>query len=534
VIVKDVPIARSGWLEGYPAPTTDHYRSPQALSALARGLVGKPIVDTHQGAEPVGKVLRTRIVPHDDGEHWAHADLKLGKKGRQAARAGRRFLSAQSVAELHHITPIDAKSSVASQHVLEARHLALCDGARCGEDCSIPVEALAKRTGNHGTLPAAIDGPDTLRADRFDALAAPVKSLGGTLYEARCASTAPMQYLDANGRATSEYRDADEVQRIVDQLPGKVVCLNHPDDGMYAQGSRHPISGVIKSARLERDNGETFAVATLDISDPKLLKAIQSGRARGISLGYSTDLMSDGRQVGVQVDHAAVVPQPRCTKCELRADCSDSCSCNREKPMKSTQNDLVAATERARLASQRAYRAPSKWSRDTADPYEAAGIAKPLAQPKLRGADRNSPDSSDLSSRIAKGLTNANAYPNAKAPFRAQGPYGDPDPTDGHAAESDPVGDAEHETASMDLQIAQQRALDRSRAASLAIDPRYSRDTILNGRRQGRRGDAATKPLKARTDLTKAEERARLQSARASREIPEQYSRDYLIARGGQ
>jgi hypothetical protein len=205
---------------------------------------------------------------------------------------------------------------------------------------------------------------------------------------------------------------------------------------------------------------------------------------------------------------------------------------------------MHAAEERARRASERAYRQPyvpnnrreqdgdvySSASRRADDEYAGPGIAPRLRPPKLApgAGDAGSPDPFDLSSRNGRGRTAASAYPNSKAKVDpGVGPYRSP------AVEpQEPEVDDE-----MDTRVAEQAALDRSSKAYLQVDPRYSREAILgntdSARRQGRRADAPAREDAAPTSLGEAEERARLRSQHAHEETPAQYQREAIIARGG-
>lgn len=125
-----------------------------------------------------------------------------------------------------------------------------------------------------------------------------------------------------------EYRTRDELQRIVDQLPGCKVTLLHPDaaiGGPRGEMSNDAVVGVIVSARLDGDH----AVATFVVHDEQALDAIRSG-IKELSLGYLCGLDNARRQIGTRVDHLAIVPAARCGEsCALRADqAPKACSCS--------------------------------------------------------------------------------------------------------------------------------------------------------------------------------------------------------------
>ncbi len=149
------------------------------------------------------------------------------------------------------------------------------------------------------------------RKDRHGDLAKPITA---TVFEGRVARVHgagdALQYADG-----PEYRRADELQRIVDQLPGKPVCLDHPA-GLIADGTEAKIIGTITSARVDGD----YAVATFLITDEEALKAIKDG-TRELSLGYTAVLDADRFQTGITLDHLAIVDGARCgPSCRLRAD----------------------------------------------------------------------------------------------------------------------------------------------------------------------------------------------------------------------
>lgn len=173
------------------------------------------------------------------------------------------------------------------------------------------------------------------RAGRpLPALAAPVDL---RVYQGRAARVHPV----GDGLAYSwgtEYRDASELQRIVDQLPGKPLTLLHPD-GLISGGAAAQIVGKVRATRLVDD----CALVEFEVSDPAGRTAIDDG-IHELSLGYQCHTDENGFQRGTVVDHLALVPAARCGPlCELRpdsatagyrADCASAqdaampCSCN--------------------------------------------------------------------------------------------------------------------------------------------------------------------------------------------------------------
>lgn len=133
----------------------------------------------------------------------------------------------------------------------------------------------------------------------------------------------PLRY--AHGH---EYRDAQELKRIADQLVGKPVTLGHPS-GLIRDGAKAQVVGRIDAAWVD---GEHVAVR-MTINDAQAAREIESG-ARELSLGYATRVDSDGYQRGTEVDHCAIVQAARCgSTCALRVDdvrldCSKTCACS--------------------------------------------------------------------------------------------------------------------------------------------------------------------------------------------------------------
>ena len=347
------------------------------------------------------------------------------------------------------------------------------------------------------TKPERVDRTGRVVRLDFVQLDAPVQVGNSMRFTGRAASSAPMTYMDADGSSHVETRGPEVIPDVVKQLPGVPIAFEHPrDDRMYADGTTHPVSGRVVSAKLDTDAaGTQYAIATFDVTDPKLLKAIKRGPVRQLSLGYRTDIGPDGRQTDVVVDHLACVEAGRCAggQCSIRADRHD-CSCTSErKSMKSPKKprprlDLATAEEAARQRSARAYQqTPSRFSaaeilrrRDAAAALPADGFPPPLRtakDPETNSDLKPGNEGLDDAQRNAKQRLEDKARGTLKG-AAAGGPYRSPDVEPQDASD-------DGETASMDLRIAEQRSLDRSRTASLEPDPRWSREAILA--RQGRR-----------------------------------------------
>lgn len=202
-----------------------------------------------------------------------------------------------------------------------------------------------------------------LRRDAGE-LSQPVRTARGTVFTGRIASTAPMVYV-RDGRAITEWRGEAELARIAQQAPGTPVVVEHPaDDRMLSAGSTAPVIGRVLHAHVE-SGSPSYVIAAVEVTDAGALAEIEDGR-RGLSLGYRCDLTDDGEQKNVQLDHLAVVGNPRCQSCSLRTDCGSApgCRCSScldkhplfaprketmsRKPAPDPLIDMAAAEDRAR------------------------------------------------------------------------------------------------------------------------------------------------------------------------------------------
>lgn len=119
-----------------------------------------------------------------------------------------------------------------------------------------------------------------------------------------------------------EHRDATELQRIVDQLPGKPLTLQHPDD-LISSGAKAHVIGVVRSARLDTDVDGAYAVVTVEVTDQAGIDAIDGGMV-ALSAGYTSKLDENRFQRDVTLDHLALVPAARCgQQCQIKADSVD-------------------------------------------------------------------------------------------------------------------------------------------------------------------------------------------------------------------
>lgn len=115
-----------------------------------------------------------------------------------------------------------------------------------------------------------------------------------------------------------EYRDESGLLTILAQLVGLPVTLQHPD-GLLKHGRVGHIVGHVASGRLDDDH----VVAKIIIEDPEALAAIDGGTIE-LSLGYQCELDANRFQVGIVLDHLAIVPAGRCLTCELNPNRADT------------------------------------------------------------------------------------------------------------------------------------------------------------------------------------------------------------------
>lgn len=145
-----------------------------------------------------------------------------------------------------------------------------------------------------------------------------------------------------------EYRDATELARMAEQLPGKPIIVLHPKNKKnLRRGGQAKIIGRVGQTRIDG----MHAVTRLIFDGPDGPAAIRRG-IRELSLGYDVDhLDGSGNQRGVDIDHLALVPRARCgSTCDVvRVDCDDDsademCGCaNADDLGANDRHDIPAA-----------------------------------------------------------------------------------------------------------------------------------------------------------------------------------------------
>ena len=146
-----------------------------------------------------------------------------------------------------------------------------------------------------------------LHQDRFErsSLDRPVVVDGGLVVEGVAArvhtALDPLQY--ATG---PEMRRADELQRVVLQLPSVPVTMPH--------GGRV----VGRVVRAWNDDGR--AAVRMLITDREAIDAIKNRASKELSIGYSTDVV-DGYQTDINLTELSIVERARCgSVCSIQTD----------------------------------------------------------------------------------------------------------------------------------------------------------------------------------------------------------------------
>lgn len=159
-------------------------------------------------------------------------------------------------------------------------------------------------------------GSNLLFVKRHDraGLAAPKSA---TIFEGRAARThdrsSPLKYADRD-----EYRDAAELRKLCARMAGVPVTLGHGGKKV----------GSVTDARIDGDH----LVVTMAITDAVGERAIKSGAAPELSLGYNCDADAAGYQRGIDPFELSLVEKARCgPTCSTRADCA--CGTKKEDAM---------------------------------------------------------------------------------------------------------------------------------------------------------------------------------------------------------
>lgn len=144
-----------------------------------------------------------------------------------------------------------------------------------------------------------------------------------------------------------ERRDASELHRIVQQLPGKPLTLPHPR-GLISSGASANVVGSVLRAWVDGD----YAWAEFRVDAATALERIKDQTARELSLGYAVDMEGEWQR-NTRVDHLALVPAARCgSACSIRTDCGPTpCSCTTRSAPRGG-NLLTSGTRRDMLAEQ--------------------------------------------------------------------------------------------------------------------------------------------------------------------------------------
>lgn len=148
-----------------------------------------------------------------------------------------------------------------------------------------------------------------LRQDRFElsALDRPVVVDGGLMFEGIAARVHtpldPLEYPTG-----PEYRRADELQRVVQQLATGAVPVTMPHGGRV----------VGKVTRAWFDDGR--AAVRMVITDREAIDAVKNHTSKELSIGYSTDVV-DGYQTNIKLVELSIVEAARCgSTCSIKTD----------------------------------------------------------------------------------------------------------------------------------------------------------------------------------------------------------------------
>lgn len=149
---------------------------------------------------------------------------------------------------------------------------------------------------------------------------------GGIAAVARVARSGVYQYAGSEvGRpdlsTVNVYRADDEVfsEDAMASFTHKAITLDHPKESVSAANWRKVAVGYTEG-RVARDGG--FLEVPLMLADAEAVSAVESGRMKELSAGYTCQLIwGDGvapsgeryqaRQVGIRADHVALVSQGR-------------------------------------------------------------------------------------------------------------------------------------------------------------------------------------------------------------------------------
>lgn len=125
----------------------------------------------------------------------------------------------------------------------------------------------------------------------------------------------PLVYQRADGALETEYVTEEELfnEESLSTATGKPVTFMHPPEGMLTKENvRRHTRGSTGTKILRND---PFAVIVATVHDAELINAIKNGRARQVSMGYTTEVVKrdDGKlyQTKRIYNHAAIVEAGR-------------------------------------------------------------------------------------------------------------------------------------------------------------------------------------------------------------------------------
>ena len=163
------------------------------------------------------------------------------------------------------------------------------------------------------------------RTDRiiFDGRRARRNSAGVLVVPASVARTGVQEYRRADGSVQREFRSPEEVfsAAALESLRGAPVTDGHPPAGVQPHTLSQLAKGLVSDrdpARTDRE-GQAWVDTHLQITNPEVAARAERGELVEISLGYecaydptpgvtSDGERYDGRQVGITVNHCALLP----------------------------------------------------------------------------------------------------------------------------------------------------------------------------------------------------------------------------------
>ncbi len=137
---------------------------------------------------------------------------------------------------------------------------------------------------------------------------------GGYLVDATLARVGKLEYSERElpeGTPLVQFNTADVLQGSLDGISTAPVTNRHPPKFVTADTyKQYAVGHAVGPARFVDDHIH----ATLAIQDADLIRDIELGVCREVSMGYSFDVEDDGRRSKIEWNHIAIVPAGRAGK----------------------------------------------------------------------------------------------------------------------------------------------------------------------------------------------------------------------------